>query len=239
MKLFLKFSRLLQKVKIKFGLVLSGADANELAFKAAFFYYQAKKRGYTTQFSEEEMKSVMQNEAPGSPELAILSFERGFHGRLFASGSTTCSKPIHKWICHPSNGQKLNSHLTNTHWINTPKRTWKMKDLNIIQNNKIPVAAVLVEPIQKVVITTLLLNFQGLRDITLKHGSLLIMDEVQTGVGATGVMWAHEDSTCNHLQIWSLSPRNSNLLVTFSTTQKSFQTLLTDNSTPGVVIQQE
>ena len=26
------------------------------------------------------MKSVMQNEAPGSPELAILSFERGFHG---------------------------------------------------------------------------------------------------------------------------------------------------------------
>ena len=42
------------------------------------------------------MKSVMQNEAPGSPELAILSFERGFHGRLFASGSTTCSKPIHK-----------------------------------------------------------------------------------------------------------------------------------------------
>lgn len=34
--------------------------------------------------------------------------------------------------------------------------------------------------------------FQGLRDITLKHGALLIMDEVQTGVGATGVMWAHE-----------------------------------------------
>ena len=57
---------------------LSGADANELAFKAAFFYYQAKKRGYTTQFSEEEMKSVMQNEAPGSPELAILSFGKRF-----------------------------------------------------------------------------------------------------------------------------------------------------------------
>ena len=112
---------------------------------------------------------------------------------------------------------------------------------DIIQNNKIPVAAVLVEPIQSEGGDNHASAefFQGLRDITLKHGSLLIMDEVQTGVGATGVMWAHEDSTCNHLQIWSLSPRNSNLLVTFSTTQKSFQTLLTDNSTPGVVIQQE
>lgn len=179
---------------------LSGADANELAFKAAFFYYQAKKRGYTTQFSEEEMKSVMQNEAPGSPELAILSFERGFHGRLFASGSTTCSKPIHKldmpsfkWpkAQFPSYKYPLDKYAEENK--KEDERCLKIVD-DIIQNNKIPVAAVLVEPIQSEGGDNHASAefFQGLRDITLKHGSLLIMDEVQTGVGATGVMWAHE-----------------------------------------------
>lgn len=34
--------------------------------------------------------------------------------------------------------------------------------------------------------------FQGLRNITLKHNVILIVDEVQTGVGATGKFWAHE-----------------------------------------------
>jgi 4-aminobutyrate aminotransferase/(S)-3-amino-2-methylpropionate transaminase len=38
----------------------------------------------------------MQNLPPGSPELSILSFQGGFHGRLFGSLTTTCSKPIHK-----------------------------------------------------------------------------------------------------------------------------------------------
>lgn len=34
--------------------------------------------------------------------------------------------------------------------------------------------------------------FRGLREITKKHDVLLIVDEVQTGVGATGKFWAHE-----------------------------------------------
>ena len=38
----------------------------------------------------------MKNEAPGSPDLAILSFTGAFHGRLFGSLSTTRSKPLHK-----------------------------------------------------------------------------------------------------------------------------------------------
>jgi 4-aminobutyrate aminotransferase / (S)-3-amino-2-methylpropionate transaminase len=32
----------------------------------------------------------------GSPDLAILSFGRAFHGRMFGSLSTTHSKAIHK-----------------------------------------------------------------------------------------------------------------------------------------------
>jgi 4-aminobutyrate aminotransferase-like enzyme len=49
-------------------------------------------------FSQEELHSCMNNEAPGSPDLAILSFTGAFHGRLFGSLSTTRSKPLHKVI---------------------------------------------------------------------------------------------------------------------------------------------
>ncbi|EGW33392.1 4-aminobutyrate aminotransferase [Spathaspora passalidarum NRRL Y-27907] len=197
---------------------LSGADANELAFKATFFWYQAQKRGYNTEFSSEEVSSVMHNQAPGSPELAILSFERAFHGRLFASGSTTCSKPIHK-LDMPA-----------FKWPKAQFPSYKYPlDANVEANKKedarclaiveelfktwsVPIAGVLVEPIQSEGGDNHASAefFQGLRDITLKHGALLIMDEVQTGVGATGKMWGHEH--------FNLSPPPD--LVTFS---KKFQ----------------
>jgi 4-aminobutyrate aminotransferase/(S)-3-amino-2-methylpropionate transaminase len=38
----------------------------------------------------------MSNQAPGSPSLSILSFKKGFHGRMFGSLSATRSKPIAK-----------------------------------------------------------------------------------------------------------------------------------------------
>jgi len=38
----------------------------------------------------------MINQEPGSPNLSILSFQGGFHGRLFASLSCTRSKALHK-----------------------------------------------------------------------------------------------------------------------------------------------
>lgn len=34
--------------------------------------------------------------------------------------------------------------------------------------------------------------FRRLRDITLENDVLMIVDEVQTGCGATGKMWAHD-----------------------------------------------
>ena len=48
--------------------------------------------------------------------------------------------------------------------------------------------------------------FQGLRDVTAKHGIVFIVDEVQTGGGATGDVWAHDH--------WNLSSPPD--IVTFS-----------------------
>lgn len=42
------------------------------------------------------LDSCMENKAPGAPDLAILSFKGGFHGRMLGSLSATRSKAIHK-----------------------------------------------------------------------------------------------------------------------------------------------
>lgn len=75
----------------------AGSDANELAYKAAFMWRRQQDRGDSeAEFSQEEIKSAMVNSAPGAPNMSIMSFSTGFHGRLFGSLSTTRSKPIHK-----------------------------------------------------------------------------------------------------------------------------------------------
>jgi hypothetical protein len=66
------------------------------ALKAAFMAYRARQRGESAEFSAEELSSCMQNRSPGAPDLVALSFNRGFHGRLFGSLSLTRSKAIHK-----------------------------------------------------------------------------------------------------------------------------------------------
>ena len=76
---------------------LAGSDANETAYKAAFMYRRRQERGGPeVDFTVEEMKSAMENQSPGSPQLSILSFRTAFHGRLFGSLSTTHSIRIHK-----------------------------------------------------------------------------------------------------------------------------------------------
>lgn len=182
---------------------LSGSDANELAIKAAFMYYNQKKRGgRDVPFTEQELSSVMENRQPGSPHLAVLSFKSAFHGRLFASGSCTCSKPIHK----------LDVPAFNWPHAEYPAYSYPLDDPANIGSNKIeddrclkivedvinnwhnPVAAILIEPIQSEGGDNHASAYflQGLRDITLKHDVIYIIDEVQTGVGATGKMWCHE-----------------------------------------------
>lgn len=180
---------------------LSGADANELAFKAAFMYYMQKKRGgKDVPFTEEELASVMENKAPGSPKLAVLSFKKAFHGRLFASGSCTCSKPVHK-LDFPSFDWPHAEFPYYQYPLESNEAANKKEDdrclkivEDLITNWEIPVAALLIEPIQSEGGDNHASKYflQKLRDITLKHGVVYIIDEVQTGVGATGKMWCHE-----------------------------------------------
>lgn len=180
---------------------LSGSDANELAYKAAFMYRRMQDRGGPdVDFTQEEMDSAMKNQTPGAPQLAILSFKSAFHGRLFGSLSTTRSKPIHKldfpafdWpqASFPQLKYPLDQHAAE----NAAAEQASIDEVEqLIKSWHSPVCAVMVEPIQSEGGDNHASAdfFRKLRAVTKKHNVLLIVDEVQTGIGATGKFWAHE-----------------------------------------------
>ena len=194
---------------------MAGSDANETAYKAAFMWKaQTERGGPDVDFTQDEMSSTMDNLAPGSPNFSIMSFKTGFHGRLFGSLSTTRSKAIHKldipafdW---PSCSFPMLKYPLHEHEAENAAEEKKCLEEaeHIMSTYHNPVAAVVIEPIQSEGGDNHASAsfFQGLREITKKHNILLIVDEVQTGVGATGKFWAHEH--------WNLSTPPD--MVTFS-----------------------
>jgi 4-aminobutyrate aminotransferase/(S)-3-amino-2-methylpropionate transaminase len=179
----------------------SGSDANELAYKAAFMWKRQQQRGGAhVDFSSEDIASSMDNKSPGAPDLSIMSFKSGFHGRLFGSLSTTRSKPIHKldipafdWPQAPFPCLKYPLDQFATENAAEEKRCLEETE-RLIKEWHAPPAAVVVEPIQSEGGDNHASAsfFRGLRALTKKHDILFIVDEVQTGVGATGKFWAHE-----------------------------------------------
>ncbi|KAI7894442.1 4-aminobutyrate aminotransferase [Mucor mucedo] len=198
--------------------VMCGSCANENAFKTAFMYKAAKRRG-DRDFNLQEINSCMKNEAPGSPDdMTILSFNQGFHGRLFGSLTATASKAIHKldipafdWpkATFPQLKYPLGEHVEHNKQVEAAA----LKEVEeLITKAKKPVAAVVIEPIQSEGGDNHASPdfFRKLQSICQSNDVLFIVDEVQTGVGATGTFWAHE--------AWNLpSPPD---MVTFS---KKFQ----------------
>ncbi|KAK3333135.1 aminotransferase class-III-domain-containing protein [Cercophora scortea] len=181
---------------------MAGSDANETAYKAAFMWRRQHERGGAhVEFTEAEMASAMDNQLPaGASELSIMSFKTGFHGRLFGSLSTTRSKPIHKldipafdWpqATFPLLKYPLEDYVEE----NAAAEKAALDEVeHLILNYRVPPCAVIVEPIQSEGGDNHASPafFRSLRTLTRKHNVLLIVDEVQTGVGATGKFWAHE-----------------------------------------------
>lgn len=193
----------------------TGSDANELAYKAAFMWKRQQERGgHHVEFTDHEITSSMVNQSPGAPELSILSFTSAFHGRLFGSLSTTRSKPIHKldipafdWPRAPFPSSKYPLDQYEAENAAEEQRCLDETE-RLIKEWHNPPAAIVVEPIQSEGGDNHASPnfFRGLRELTKKHNILFIVDEVQTGVGATGKFWAHEH--------WGLSTPPD--MVTFS-----------------------
>jgi 4-aminobutyrate aminotransferase/(S)-3-amino-2-methylpropionate transaminase len=167
----------------------SGSEANELAYKASFMLHRRRQRGEGAAWTDEEVRSAMENAAPGSPELAVLSFRDSFHGRGFGSLSTTRSKALHKldipafrWPQAPF--PRLRYPLEGNEEANEAEERRCLDELErLVETWHCPVAALIVEPIQSEGGDNHASAgfFQSLRDLTKQRGIVMIVDEVQTG----------------------------------------------------------
>ena len=174
-----------------------GSSANENAFKAAFLNYAKNNFGELNM--EERVKSVLNNQEPGAPKLTILSFEKGFHGRTLGCLSATRSNPYHKlnipafnWPVAPFPNLKypLENHINE----NKLEEERCLNEINKIMKEDTTIAGSIIEPIQAEGGDRHASDnfFRELRRIAKDNKITFIVDEVQTGVGTTGKMWAHQ-----------------------------------------------
>ncbi|KAK0051107.1 4-aminobutyrate aminotransferase mitochondrial [Biomphalaria pfeifferi] len=179
-----------------------GTCANENGQKAIYMAYQRRLRGGRQPSEEEKMTSVM-NRPPGSPKLSFLSFTNAFHGRCMGALAMSHAKWFHKldfpvpdWpiatfprLKYPLNEFKGENEREENRCLA------EVRDLIVKYGRRgEPVAGICVEPIQSEGGDNHASPafFQGLQAICRETGVYLMIDEVQTGCGATGKFWAHE-----------------------------------------------
>src|SRR2546423_7892935 len=133
--------------------------------------------------------------ATGRP--GVISFRGGFHGRTLLALSLTGSVQPYKQDFGPYAAEVYQSPFPYTY------RGWSteaaLADLNNLLESEIGpkrVAAIVIEPVlgEGGFVPAPLDFMRGLRELTERHGILLIVDEIQTGFGRTGRFFAVEHS---------------------------------------------
>jgi len=150
---------------------------------------QGRLRTYLANSGAEVVEAAMKLSRHFTGRPYIVGFLGGFHGRTYGAVSLTASKakyharfdPLLPGIYHAPFGR-----VEDLRWFD-----------DVLFERLIPaneVAAIVVEPIQGeggyLVPEDGFL--QGLRELCTKHGILLVADEIQSGAGRTGKMWAVE-----------------------------------------------
>jgi 4-aminobutyrate aminotransferase / (S)-3-amino-2-methylpropionate transaminase len=190
-----------------------GSGANENAFKAAFIRFA--RNNYSNHNLENRLKTALINNEPGSPNISILSFQKGFHGRTIGCLSTTRSNAWHKinipafgWPVAPFPQLKYPLEENTNHNYIEEERCLDMTE-KILKNNK-TIAGMIIEPIQAEGGDRHASNdyFIKLRQLALDNDITFIVDEVQTGCGSTGKLWAY--------QHWSDDEKYVPDIITFS-----------------------
>merc|ERR1711963_774998 len=142
--------------------------------------------------------SVMTGQAPGTPKMCIISFHGSFHGRSIGCLSVTHSKAIHLLDIPLMGWPRCRYPLAENERENLEEDNACLAELEetiVAQLAKgCPAAGIIAEPMQAEGGDFHGSGhwFQGMQDLCKKYGMNLIIDEVQTGGGATGKMWMHE-----------------------------------------------
>lgn len=159
----------------------SGSVAVEVGLKLAHLYWQGKK---------EKGESTM-------PKDRFLTVNYGYHGDTFGAMS----------VCDPVNSmhKTYSGYLTKNYFVDAPKTKfnadWNEDDImqfeTTIEKNHENIAAVILEPIVQGAGGMRIYHPEFLRKVKqlcLKRNTLLILDEIATGFGRTGKLFAHQHS---------------------------------------------
>ncbi|MBT3796314.1 MAG: L-lysine 6-transaminase, partial [Candidatus Marinimicrobia bacterium] len=147
------------------------------------------------------------NAGKGEKGSKIIHFKECFHGRTGYTMSMTDSPDPRKTMYYPQfdwpriHNPKITFPLNSEsldNVINSEKIAIK-QILEALDNNKDEIAGLIIEPIQGEGGDNHFRCefFQELRKLADEHEFLLIYDEVQTGAGITGTMWAHQQFNPN------------------------------------------
>lgn len=171
-------------------LIEGGAAAVENALKAAFDYKMQKNLSagiYRSDNDENRMK--------------VVHFKRAFHGRTGYTLSLTNTDPIKTkyypkfdWPRVNNPALKFPLNEENLRQVKQEEEIAIMQIKQAIAEFGKDIAALIIEPIQAEGGDNHFRKefFIRLRDICTENDIIMVMDEVQTGIGITGKMWAHQ-----------------------------------------------
>jgi acetylornithine aminotransferase len=154
----------------------SGAEANEGAIKLARKH--ASMRGIT--------------------DPVIITAQNSFHGRTLATITATAQPKYHKGFTY---GGKMVEGFAYTPYNDVEALKALVEEINEtpaeleVLKRKRGVAAILIEPLQGEggIITGTKEFFKTARSLMDSCGGLLMLDEVQTGMGRTGTLWGYQN----------------------------------------------
>ena len=181
----------------------AGGEGVEAALKVAFIVHAERRRvAAGAPKNPLELPTDEQERALGNAgtDAVVVSFAGSFHGRGLGPLSATHSKVIHKadlpafpWPTapFPANRFPLGDHREE----NEHREKAALEELEkILAAHEGRVAAVLIEPIQSEGGDRHASPafYRRVQELAGKAGAAFILDEVQTGVGISGTLWAHE-----------------------------------------------
>ena len=138
--------------------------------------------------------------ATGRPN--VIAFEGGFHGRTAMTMALTSSKKVYREGFQPLPAGVFFAPFPNSFYYGwTCQETVRfclgqLERLLQTQSSAEETAAIIIEPVlgEGGFVPAPAEFLLGLREICDRTGILLIVDEIQSGFGRTGKMWAHEHS---------------------------------------------
>jgi 4-aminobutyrate aminotransferase len=165
--------------------------------------WPGQKRSFFSNSGTEAIEAAIKLARYHTKRYGIIGFLGGFHGRTLGSLSVTSSKAIQRRGFGPPLGGVYHAPFPNPYRspAGQSEEECVAASLDFIEDQIFvhlvspdEVAAVVVEPIQGEggYVVPPVSFFERLREITSRHGILLVLDEVQSGMGRTGKMFGIE-----------------------------------------------